>query len=101
MFDFSYFHVVEKQTSEAGINKALDMWAASVLEYDGEIPWSNAWELYDTIDAIQLLGGLLNYAIMDRYLKVHRHNGCQKLLNSAPAEMNALSLTQENKFAQV
>jgi hypothetical protein len=29
------------------------MWAASVLEYGGEIPWSNAQELYDTIDAIQ------------------------------------------------
>jgi len=52
-FDFSYFHFVEKQTSEAGINKALDLWAASVLEHGGEIPWSNAKELYATIDTIQ------------------------------------------------
>jgi hypothetical protein len=52
-FDFSYFHFVEQQTSESGINKALDLWAASTLQYGGNIPWSNALELYATIDAIQ------------------------------------------------
>ena len=36
-----------------GINKALDLWAASILEYGGEIPWSNAQELYATIDTIK------------------------------------------------
>lgn len=29
------------------------MWAASVLEYGGEIPWANAQDLYSTIDAVQ------------------------------------------------
>ena len=52
-FDFSYFHFVEQQTSEAGIVKALDLWAASILEYGGDTPWSNAQELYATIDTIQ------------------------------------------------
>lgn len=52
-FDFAYFHFVKQQTSESGINKALDLWAASVLEFGGDIPWSNAQELYATIDSIQ------------------------------------------------
>ena len=52
-FDFSYFHFVEQQTSKAGINKALDLWAASILEYGVDTPWSNTQELYATIDTIQ------------------------------------------------
>jgi hypothetical protein len=52
-FDFAYFHFVEQQTSQAGINKALDLWAASLLESGGYIPWTNAQELYATIDSIQ------------------------------------------------
>lgn len=52
-FDFAYFHFVEQQTSEAGINKALDLWAASVLKSDGYTPWTNTRELYATIDSIQ------------------------------------------------
>lgn len=50
---FLYFHFVQEQTSEAGINKALDLWAASILEYGEDTPWSNAQELYATIDNIQ------------------------------------------------
>lgn len=53
-FDFAHFHFIEQQTSEAGINKALDLWAASVLKYSGDTPWSNAQELYASIDGIQL-----------------------------------------------
>ena len=52
-FDFSYFHCIEQQTSETGINKALDLWAAFVLEYCGDTPWSNAQEPYKMIDTIQ------------------------------------------------
>ncbi|KAH8979145.1 hypothetical protein EDB86DRAFT_2814988 [Lactarius hatsudake] len=52
-FDFTYFHFVEQQTSESGINKALDLWLASVLGYGENIPWANAQDLYATIDSIQ------------------------------------------------
>jgi hypothetical protein len=30
------------------------MWQASILQYGGEIPWTNAQDLYDTIDTIQV-----------------------------------------------
>lgn len=52
-FDFAYYQFVEVQNSEDKINKALDIWAASVLEYGGEAPWANAKELYATIDAVK------------------------------------------------
>ena len=52
-FDFGYFHFIEQQTSEAGINKVLDLWAASLLKFGEDIPWANAQELYATIDSIQ------------------------------------------------
>ncbi|KAJ6448828.1 hypothetical protein C8R45DRAFT_1057369 [Mycena sanguinolenta] len=52
-FDFAYYHFVELQSSAAEITKALDLWAASILQYGNSPPWSNAQELYDTIDAIQ------------------------------------------------
>jgi len=52
-FDFSYYHFVEAQTSVAGINKALDIWAATVMEFGRDAPWINADQLYQTIDAIQ------------------------------------------------
>ncbi|KAJ6579813.1 hypothetical protein B0H10DRAFT_2341961 [Mycena sp. CBHHK59/15] len=52
-FDFAQFNFVELQTSEGSINTALDIWAASVLQYGGSAPWKNAAELYATIDAIQ------------------------------------------------
>ncbi len=52
-FDFTYFHFVKQQTSKSGINKALDLWVASVLEYGENVPWTDAQELYATIDSIQ------------------------------------------------
>lgn len=53
-FDFAHYHFVELQDSAANINKALDMWQASVLQYGGEVPWTNAQDLYETIDKIQV-----------------------------------------------
>ncbi|KAF7341035.1 hypothetical protein MSAN_02089300 [Mycena sanguinolenta] len=35
------------------ITTALDLWAAAVLKYGGDIPWKNADELYASIDSIQ------------------------------------------------
>ncbi|KAJ7689175.1 hypothetical protein B0H17DRAFT_1296284 [Mycena rosella] len=52
-FDFAHFHFVEAQSSEKGINTALDIWAASVHKYGGKAPWKNAQELYAAIDSIQ------------------------------------------------
>ncbi|KAJ7639463.1 hypothetical protein FB45DRAFT_1134946 [Roridomyces roridus] len=52
-FDFAQFHFVELQTSESQIDKALDIWAASVTEFGGHAPWKNAKELYAVIDSIQ------------------------------------------------
>ena len=34
-------------------NKGLDVWAASVLQYGGLVPWSSAADVCKTIDAIQ------------------------------------------------
>ncbi|KAH9959507.1 hypothetical protein BJV74DRAFT_880099 [Russula compacta] len=42
-FDFASYHFVE----------VLNHWAASVLKHGDTIPWSNAEELYSTIDQIQ------------------------------------------------
>ncbi|KAF8184554.1 hypothetical protein K438DRAFT_2160896, partial [Mycena galopus ATCC 62051] len=52
-FDFAHYHFVELQSSAAEINKALDLWAASILKHGESPPWHNAQDLYDTIDAIQ------------------------------------------------
>lgn len=52
-FDFAHYHFVELQSSASEINKALDLWAAQVLQYGADSPWHNAKDLYDTIDAIQ------------------------------------------------
>ncbi|KAH9988442.1 hypothetical protein BJV74DRAFT_885330 [Russula compacta] len=52
-FDFAYYHFVEVQSSAANIDKALDMWAATVMEFGGDAPWTNSDDLYKTIDAIQ------------------------------------------------
>jgi len=51
-FDFAHYHFVEVQNSAGKINKTLDLWAASVMEYGGDAPWKDASELYATIDAI-------------------------------------------------
>jgi hypothetical protein len=52
-FDFAHYHFVEVQNSAGKINKALDLWAATVMEYGGDAPWKDASDLYATIDAIQ------------------------------------------------
>ncbi|KAJ7602026.1 hypothetical protein B0H17DRAFT_1342371 [Mycena rosella] len=52
-FDFVHYHFVELQSSEGHINKALDIWAASVMKFGGTAPWKNAAELYAAIDEIQ------------------------------------------------
>ncbi|KAH9960362.1 hypothetical protein BGW80DRAFT_1438862 [Lactifluus volemus] len=52
-FDFAHYHFVELQSSGRNIDKALDMWAASVMEFGGNVPWKNSADLYRTIDAIQ------------------------------------------------
>jgi hypothetical protein len=52
-YDFANYHFVGLQSSAANINKALDLWAASVMEFGGDVPWANSTDLYSTIDAIQ------------------------------------------------
>jgi Plavaka transposase len=52
-FDFAHYHFVEAQSSAASINKTLDIWAASVMEFGGSAPWKNSDALYSTIDSIQ------------------------------------------------
>jgi Plavaka transposase len=52
-FDFAHYHFVEAQSSAASIDKALDIWAATLLEFGGDAPWKNAKELYAAIDTIQ------------------------------------------------
>ncbi|KAF7372792.1 hypothetical protein MSAN_00485000 [Mycena sanguinolenta] len=52
-FDFADFHFTQLQSSEREVNKALDLWAASVTQFGGHVPWNNAAELYATIDSIQ------------------------------------------------
>ena len=52
-FDFSYYHFVEAQSPAAGIDKALDIWTATVMEFGRDAPWNNAAKFYKTIDAIQ------------------------------------------------
>jgi Plavaka transposase len=53
-FDFAHFHFVETQSSAGQIDKALDLWAATVIEFGGAAPWTNSKELYATIDTIKL-----------------------------------------------
>ena len=53
-FDFAHYHFVEAQSSAGLINMALDLWAATVVEFGGAAPWKNPKELYATIDAIKL-----------------------------------------------
>ncbi|KAH9979642.1 hypothetical protein BJV74DRAFT_743651, partial [Russula compacta] len=52
-FDFASYHFVEVQSSADKIEQVLNHWAASVLKHGDTIPWSNAEELYSTIDQIQ------------------------------------------------
>lgn len=52
-YDFAKLHYVKIQSSASEINNALNIWAASVLQYGGTVPWASAEELYATIDEIQ------------------------------------------------
>lgn len=52
-FDFAYYHFVEVQNSAAKIDKALNLWAATVMKYGDDAPWKSSDELYATIDAIK------------------------------------------------
>ncbi|KAF8130074.1 hypothetical protein K438DRAFT_2135065 [Mycena galopus ATCC 62051] len=52
-FDFAKFHFVKLQNSVANSNTALDLWAASVMQLSGTVPWKNSNNLYSTIDKIQ------------------------------------------------
>lgn len=42
------------QSSAQEIRRAIDIWAASVIQHGGDVPWQSAEGLYATIDAIQL-----------------------------------------------
>jgi Plavaka transposase len=52
-FDVAHHHFVEAQHSARNIDRALDIWVASVMEYGGDAPWKDSAHLYATIDAIQ------------------------------------------------
>ena len=52
-FDFAHYHFVEAQNSAGLIDKALDLWAATVMEFGAASPWKSSRELYATIDAIE------------------------------------------------
>lgn len=41
------------ESSASKLDKALEIWAASVLQYNGSVRWRRAQDLYDTIDEIQ------------------------------------------------
>jgi hypothetical protein len=52
-FDFAHYHFVAAQSLAGLIDTALDLWAATVVEFGGASPWKNSKELYATIDAIK------------------------------------------------
>jgi Plavaka transposase len=52
-FDFVHYHFIEVQNSAGKIDQALDLWAASVMQYSGDAPWENSDALYNIIDAIK------------------------------------------------
>jgi hypothetical protein len=51
-FDFAHYHFVEAQSSASLIDQALDLWAATVMDFGGTSSWKSSGELYATIDAI-------------------------------------------------
>lgn len=58
-FDWAHYHFVECASSEAKINKGLDLWLAAKVQATGDpycsgLPWSSADEMYATIDEIQV-----------------------------------------------
>jgi hypothetical protein len=52
-FDFVHYHFAEVQNSATKIDQALDMWAATVLEFGGDSPWKTSAELHVGIDTIK------------------------------------------------
>ncbi|KAJ6494335.1 hypothetical protein C8R45DRAFT_1135098 [Mycena sanguinolenta] len=52
-FAFADFHFSVAQSSAGKIDIALDLWAASMIESGGDMPWKNAAEMYSCIDEIQ------------------------------------------------
>ncbi|PSS33983.1 hypothetical protein PHLCEN_2v1973 [Hermanssonia centrifuga] len=51
-FELGEFLYKEEQMSQRKIDKLLELWAASLLEYDGTPPFASQQHMYDTIDAI-------------------------------------------------
>jgi hypothetical protein len=76
-FDFAHHHFVEAQNSASKIDQALDMWAASIVEFGGETPWKTPAELYAAIDAIKH---------GDSPWKVYRIRYCGPLPTGIPPE---------------
>lgn len=54
-FDWAHYHFVELQSSEAKINRGLDLWLAATIKAGSKngVPWQNTDDMYATIDAIQ------------------------------------------------
>ncbi|KAH6904373.1 hypothetical protein BKA70DRAFT_1193076 [Coprinopsis sp. MPI-PUGE-AT-0042] len=57
-FDWAHYHTVECGSSEAKINKGLDLWLATKVQATGNpdcegLPWSSTQDLYKTVDEIQ------------------------------------------------
>lgn len=52
-FEFVHYHFAAVQNSAAKIDQALNMWAATVLEFGGDSPWKTSAELHASIDAIK------------------------------------------------
>jgi hypothetical protein len=52
-FDFAHEHFVTVQSSAGQIDRAIDLWAASIMEYGANTPWKDSAQLYATIDTIQ------------------------------------------------
>ncbi|KAJ6626343.1 hypothetical protein B0H10DRAFT_2304020 [Mycena sp. CBHHK59/15] len=71
-FAFAHYHFVELQSSERNINTALDIWAASLLEFGHTAPWENAAQLYAAIDEIQ--NGDMPYELCTRNLRQVLHH---------------------------
>jgi hypothetical protein len=53
-FEFADFHFCQLQSSEASIDRALQLWAAQAAKHGADdVPWNSANDVYDTIDQIQ------------------------------------------------
>ncbi len=51
-FELGEFLYKEKQMLQCKINKLLELWAASLAEHSGTLPYTLQQQMYDTIDAI-------------------------------------------------